>query len=162
MILRPGSVVRMTAACREQFIRGGSGQHVLEFGHCAGVVVADLGHGDWDVRWAPSGLRYGYRSEQLEPVPYVSHVQFDLSWDVAGIDHSLLDRVWPLVIAACEQQILQQCSLSYGSIQYQCSTPQSDEQLYQSIYAIIGGCTSRQMRVHLVDSEQRRHARKQS
>jgi hypothetical protein len=62
-----------------------SGHHILEFGGCVGVVeglldynnvpkdhpdydVAKIGP-EWNVRWAPSQLRYAYGVEDLVIVP---------------------------------------------------------------------------------------------
>jgi hypothetical protein len=53
---------------------GPGGGHVAEFGDCRGRIIGRA-HPDqdpldpecvWDVRWEPSGLRYGYTLGQLE------------------------------------------------------------------------------------------------
>ena len=74
--IKKGDKVKMSRACRLGMIESGSEAHVLEFGHCEGVVLGPLdynnvpkGHKDYDenkvgpevdVRWQPSGLKYGY------------------------------------------------------------------------------------------------------
>jgi hypothetical protein len=63
---------------------GCSSAHIEEFENCIGIAVGPidsnkvpLGHPDydpskvwpeWDVRWIPSGLKYGYLPEDLEIV----------------------------------------------------------------------------------------------
>lgn len=47
--------------------------HVREFGRCVGVVLGPVDFGtqlgpEVDVRWEPSGLKYGYEPEDLELV----------------------------------------------------------------------------------------------
>lgn len=68
-----GERVRMTEALKAALMANGSAAHVAEFGECMGLVdgPVDNGNGtygpDIDVRWQPSGLRYGYDPKWLEP-----------------------------------------------------------------------------------------------
>lgn len=81
--MNPGTRVRLNAAFkarllasdfRDDFLGFSGRAHVGEFGDCVGVVlgpvVYDRGRTfeEVDVRWEPSGLRYGYKPENLEPL----------------------------------------------------------------------------------------------
>lgn len=68
-----GIVVRMTEAHKKALREGLSAAHVDEFGDCIGVVLGPVDFGtqqgpELDVRWVPSGLKYGYLPEHLEVV----------------------------------------------------------------------------------------------
>ncbi len=68
-----GAVVRMSEALKRRFIANGCRAHVDEFGECIGLVEGPV---DFDtcqgpevnVRWRPSGLRYGYHPEDLDVI----------------------------------------------------------------------------------------------
>jgi hypothetical protein len=65
--------VRMTDACRRRLISTGAADHAADFGDCVGtvepvVLVGRLADGDVEVRWQPSGLKYVYARDELEPV----------------------------------------------------------------------------------------------
>jgi hypothetical protein len=82
--MKPGTRVRMSEAfkklllgnCDHRSLRSAemchkcSFGHVVEFGHCEGIVE-ELVQPDCvevNVRWQPSGLRYGYDPKNLERV----------------------------------------------------------------------------------------------
>jgi hypothetical protein len=65
-----GDRVRMTFEHKRKLCANDSGAHVDEFGDCIGLVedLVDYGHTrgpELNVRWLPSGLRYGYHPHQL-------------------------------------------------------------------------------------------------
>lgn len=67
-----GKRVRMSSTLKLMLARAGSGDHVTEFGDCIGVVegwVFGPHCPEVDVRWQPSGLRWGYSIDQLEVIP---------------------------------------------------------------------------------------------
>lgn len=68
--MTPGTRVRMSESLKSGLIANGCAEHVAEFGDCVGVVIGPFDDGlagpDVDVRWEPSGLRYGYQIELLE------------------------------------------------------------------------------------------------
>lgn len=72
--MKPGSMVRMNAACKRALFAAGCYAHVIEFARCVGEVrgLVDYGNGSYgpelDVFWAPSGLRYAYDPEHLQLV----------------------------------------------------------------------------------------------
>lgn len=81
--LEPGRRVRLTRRFRKTMRWSGSRAHIKEFGRCVGIVQGPTdynnvqpGHPDYDeskvgpeldVRWLPSGLRYAYPPDALEP-----------------------------------------------------------------------------------------------
>lgn len=81
--MKPGDRVKMTVALKEGLRANGSGEHVEEFGECVGIIAGLVDYNtckpgesgyeieklgpDWDVRWQPSNLRYGYEEKWLEP-----------------------------------------------------------------------------------------------
>lgn len=70
--MKPGTKVRMTEAHKQALIANGCADHVEEFGDCIGLVEDPMGEEyglDWpefNVRWQPSKLRYGYLPDDLE------------------------------------------------------------------------------------------------
>jgi len=71
MRLKVGDRVRMTEELKKGLLINDCAEHVEEFGHCVGVVVGDDGYKSdpaFDVRWEPSGLKYGYCGRWLERV----------------------------------------------------------------------------------------------
>lgn len=72
MKLKPGDVVKMTAAFKKRIKnpKKGSPDHLKEFGSCHGIVDGPVDYGtqkgpELDVRWQPSGLRYAYAAKDL-------------------------------------------------------------------------------------------------
>lgn len=72
--MTPGTRVRMTEGLKDRFRAGGCQEHVDEFGECQGIVEGLV---QWpggyagpevEVRWQPSGLRYGYHPDDLQEV----------------------------------------------------------------------------------------------
>ena len=66
-----GDRVKMSGDLKSSLTFGGSDDHVEEFGECTGVIDSDVeGRGTVspviDVRWEPSGLRFGYDPRLLE------------------------------------------------------------------------------------------------
>jgi len=62
-----GDIVQMT----DYFISINPSEHIQEFKDCEGEVIgySDEGYTDYlDVRWQPSGLRYGYHWVHLKLV----------------------------------------------------------------------------------------------
>lgn len=82
--MKIGTRVRMSERLKRAFRDSGSGRHVAEFGDCEGVVIGPLDYNNCspgdpgydaarvgpevDVRWQPSGLRYGYHPDELVEV----------------------------------------------------------------------------------------------
>ena len=63
---RAGLRVRMTTAYKTS---PAPDEHVAEFGDCVGIMLGPVFDDpmlEWDVRWQPSGLRYGYALQDLE------------------------------------------------------------------------------------------------
>lgn len=63
----------MAQALKDNLAANDCADHVAEFGNCVGVVEDSV---EWsnqhvgpevNVRWAPSGLRYAYHPDDLEP-----------------------------------------------------------------------------------------------
>lgn len=72
-LINTGSRVRMSRSLRTAMRWSGSRRHVREFGRCVGVVLDLVDYGtqngpEVNVRWEPSGLRYGYNPNDLELV----------------------------------------------------------------------------------------------
>jgi hypothetical protein len=83
--LKAGDRVRMSPELKKKFSENKSKSHVKEFGNCVGVVQGPTdynnckpGDPDYnpaivgpevDVRWEPSGLRYGYHPDFLVKEP---------------------------------------------------------------------------------------------
>ena len=65
-----GDKVRLTKSFKEILMGNGSHDHAKEFGDSLGIVEGPCypnGEGDeLDVRWQPSGLRYGYPPSALQ------------------------------------------------------------------------------------------------
>jgi hypothetical protein len=63
----PGTLVKMSASLKKRLPRNGSALHLKEFGDCVGAVIGPMFPAypeyEVDVRWHPSGLRYGYMPE---------------------------------------------------------------------------------------------------
>ena len=79
--MKTGLRVRMREALKEKFRQNDCADHVEEFGECIGIVegLVDYNEGDEhhdprkrgpevNVRWQPSGLRYGYHPDFLKVV----------------------------------------------------------------------------------------------
>jgi len=67
--MKVGTRVKMAAAFKRRMATTDRG-HVEEFGRCVGTVEGPVDYGrqlgpELNVRWAPSGLRYGYAPEDL-------------------------------------------------------------------------------------------------
>lgn len=68
--LAPGDIVQMNSAYKSKLSH--SLEHLQEFGDCIGIVEGPLDYGnghlgpEYDVRWYPSFLRYGYLPEDLD------------------------------------------------------------------------------------------------
>lgn len=62
--IKPGDKVKMSEKFKQVMHDNGCADHVEEFGNCIGVVENPMFPGidapEFDVRWQPSGLRYGY------------------------------------------------------------------------------------------------------
>ena len=68
--LEPGMKVKMSQAFKEDMLKGESKEHILEFGECMGIVKGQfLDWPEFDVVWQPSGLKYLYLPENLDPWP---------------------------------------------------------------------------------------------
>ena len=65
--MRRGTRVRMSEQHKRQLRAGESAEHADEFGDCVGTVEGAMfpGGPEVNVRWDPSGLRYGYRPDDL-------------------------------------------------------------------------------------------------
>ncbi len=68
--MKPGTPVRMTKELKRFLRTHEDDAHVREFGGCVGIVVGPMFPDcadcpEVDVRWIPSGLRYGYEPEEL-------------------------------------------------------------------------------------------------
>ena len=67
-----GMRVRMTAEFKRELEQSNCQDHVREFGDCIGIVEGSMFDGhpelEWDVRWQPSGLKYGYAAHHVEEV----------------------------------------------------------------------------------------------
>jgi len=71
--MKSGTKVRMTEAYKQQLIASDCAEHAEEFFNCVGIVEGPIDYGtqqgpEVDVRWQPSGLRYGYHPDQLVEV----------------------------------------------------------------------------------------------
>lgn len=78
IVLRYGTIVKMTEDTKAAFIKNDCKEHVDEFGDCLGVVedLVDYNNDgendpdkigpEYNIRWYPNGLRYGYTSDKLE------------------------------------------------------------------------------------------------
>lgn len=69
-MVKIGDTVKMTDKLKAELIKNDCEEHVIEFGDCQGIVESyiypDTDIDDVDVRWAPSGLKYGYSINELE------------------------------------------------------------------------------------------------
>lgn len=67
--MKKGDKVKMTEDFKKALMKNESADHIKEFGDCVGIVEGlcypDSSCDDVDVRWIPSGLRYGYLPENL-------------------------------------------------------------------------------------------------
>ena len=83
-MLKIGDRVKMTKEFKQKLIVNDSKDHVDEFGDCVGVVIGQTDYNnvssnhrdydvnkigpEFDVRWSPTNLRYGYHPDNLEIV----------------------------------------------------------------------------------------------
>jgi hypothetical protein len=69
--MKKGTKVKMSEELKQSFINNDCQDHVDEFGDCIGLVEdkIDQYSNDVNVRWQPSGLRYGYDPEYLIILP---------------------------------------------------------------------------------------------
>lgn len=95
--MKRGLRVRLTDEFKQKFAIT-TPDHVREFGNCVGTLEGpafSLPQYEWDVRWAPSGLRYAYGRRWLEKVeacgePYPEQLGFNCSLDKGHTgDHSV-------------------------------------------------------------------------
>lgn len=67
--IKIGDRVKMSEELKKGMIANGSGDHIKEFGDCEGYVEENKdGVCDFEVRWEPSRLRYGYDAKDLVKV----------------------------------------------------------------------------------------------
>jgi hypothetical protein len=67
--IKIGDKVKMSEELKKGMIANGSGDHIKEFGDCEGYVEENEdGICDFEVRWEPSRLRYGYDEKDLVKV----------------------------------------------------------------------------------------------
>lgn len=66
--MKPGDKVRLTEAYKQMLISNDCADHVEEFGDCVGIVEEPIENSwpEFNVRWQPSQLRYGYHPDHLE------------------------------------------------------------------------------------------------
>ena len=76
-MIKTGDKVKMSDNLKKRLVESGCKDHVSEFGDCIGIVEGyvnynndgendpnKIGH-EFNVRWQPSKLRYGYLLEEL-------------------------------------------------------------------------------------------------
>jgi hypothetical protein len=70
--MKKGDKVRMSKETKEILSINGSLEHVMEFGDCVGIVedrcfptLPEEVAPEYNVRWMPSNLRYGYSPKEL-------------------------------------------------------------------------------------------------
>jgi len=68
-MLQHGDQVKMTTHFKDMLISNDCADHIKEFGECIGTVEGLVDYGtqlgpEVNVRWQPSGLRYGYDPDQ--------------------------------------------------------------------------------------------------
>jgi len=67
--MKTGTRVKLSEETKKAYRESGSVEHIDEFGECEGIVIGetfpDLNCPEVDVRWIPSGLRYGYNESEL-------------------------------------------------------------------------------------------------
>jgi hypothetical protein len=67
--MKIGDKVKMSQSLKDGLMENGCQYHVYEFGECIGIVEDMVWHNDegdeWNVRWLPSMLRYGYSPDEL-------------------------------------------------------------------------------------------------
>lgn len=67
--IKIGDKVKMSEELKAGLMKNGSEEHVKEFGDCEGYIEENEdGICDFEVRWEPSGLRYGYDAKDLVKV----------------------------------------------------------------------------------------------
>jgi hypothetical protein len=70
--LKAGDQVKMSPTLKANLIANGCQAHLDEFGDCVGIVEGlvfeDDPFAEVNIRWEPSGLRYGYDPLMLEKV----------------------------------------------------------------------------------------------
>ena len=76
-MIQTGEKVKMSEIFKEKLIKNGSKEHVDEFGDCIGIVEDYVNYNndgikdinkigpEFNVRWQPSKLRYGYLPKNL-------------------------------------------------------------------------------------------------
>lgn len=90
--LNYGDVVKMSASYKRS-IKKVNQDHLKEFGDCQGVVEGPVDYGkdqqgpELDVRWLPSGLRYGYTPKDLTLVRKGSLPLYTLILEFRGGTH---------------------------------------------------------------------------
>lgn len=78
--MKEGTIVTMATDFKiRMLIQGESGDHIREFGNCIGIVEDEMfteceDCEEVNVRWRPSGLRYGYDPSDLEEVKAIRWV----------------------------------------------------------------------------------------
>lgn len=78
--IKSGDLVKMNQKLKDELISNDCKEHVDEFGECIGIVEDKVNYNrdgendpdkigpEYNVRWYPSKLRYGYSLEQLEKI----------------------------------------------------------------------------------------------
>jgi hypothetical protein len=71
--INKGDKVKMTEKLKISLMSNGCEDHVIEFGNCIGIVedrcYPNINEAtEVNVRWQPSGLRYGYFPDELEKI----------------------------------------------------------------------------------------------
>ncbi len=76
-MIKPGDKVKMSNSLKKTLINNGCKEHVDEFGECIGIVEDYVNYNkdgenedskigpEFNVRWIPSKLRYGYSPKEL-------------------------------------------------------------------------------------------------
>lgn len=76
-MIKSGDKVKMSDSLKELLIKNGCEEHVEEFGDCIGIVEDYVDYNnngendinkigpEFNVRWMPSKLRYGYSPDEL-------------------------------------------------------------------------------------------------
>lgn len=80
-MIKIGDKVKMSNTLKKQLMKNGSEEHVDEFGDCIGIVIGYIDYNndgendpdkiyydEFDVRWMPSNLKYGYAAKYLVKV----------------------------------------------------------------------------------------------
>jgi len=76
-MIKSGDKVKMCDSLKDSLIKNGCKEHIEEFGNCIGIVEGYVNYNndgendqnkigpEFNVRWNPSKLRYGYLPEDL-------------------------------------------------------------------------------------------------